>query len=354
MDGDVAAFARGAVARGETDPLGWRARLKRRTLLRSAGGAGALGLGLGSYAFGYEPGVRLRVVEHRLAPANWPADLPLSIALVADPHCGGPHTTLSRLARTVALTNALRPDLVVLLGDYLADHRFTTSRPSFRGVAEVLAGLKAPLGVHAILGNHDWWEDRATQRGAEGLPEAAADFAAAGLPILHNEARRLVHQGRPIWLGGLGSQWAYREKRGAYRGAHDLAATLEAFTDDAPAILLAHEPDIFPSVPERVAVTLSGHTHGGQVRIGGYSPIVPSRFGNRYAYGAIEEAGRHLVVSGGIGNSMLPVRLGMPPEVTMVRLGGAAGQDTPRRDTPRRDTPMRDTPMAAAPKRAKA
>ena len=81
-------------------------------------------------------------------------------------------------------------------------------------------------------------------------------------------------------------------------------------------------------------MTLSGHTHGGQVRIGGYSPIVPSRFGNRYAYGAIEEAGRHLVVSGGIGNSMLPVRLGMPPEVTMVRLGGAAGQDTPRREDP--------------------
>ena len=90
----------------------------------------------------------------------------------------------------------------MLLGDYLADHRFTTSRPSFRGVADVLAGLQAPLGVHAILGNHDWWEDAATQRGAEGLPEAAADFAAAGLPILHNEARRLVHQGRPSgWAG---------------------------------------------------------------------------------------------------------------------------------------------------------
>jgi predicted MPP superfamily phosphohydrolase len=83
-----------------------------------------------------------------------------------------------------------------------------------------------------------------------------------------------------------------------------------------------------------VAVTLSGHTHGGQVRIGGYSPIVPSRFGNRYAYGAIEEAGRHLVVSAGIGNSMLPVRFGMPPEVTMVRLGGTRPQDTPMVQAP--------------------
>jgi predicted MPP superfamily phosphohydrolase len=220
------------------------------------------------------------------------------------------------------MANALQPDLVVLLGDYLADHRFTTDRPSFRAVAEVLAGLRAPLGVHAILGNHDWWEDPAAQAGQAPLPEAAADFAAAGLPILHNEARRLVHNGRPIWLGGLGSQWAYRSRGGGLRGADDLATTLAAFTDDAPAILLAHEPDIFPHVPDRVAVTLSGHTHGGQVRFRNYSPIVPSRFGNRYAYGAIEEEGRHLVVSGGIGNSMLPVRLGMPPEVTMVELGG--------------------------------
>ncbi|MCB4821739.1 metallophosphoesterase [Roseicella aerolata] len=316
MDGDVAAFARGGSSR-----IGWRARLKRRTLLRAAGGAGAIGAGLGGYAFGYEPGVALRVVQHRLAPANWPADLRLSIALIADPHCGGPHTPLPRLARAVAMANAMQPDLVVLLGDYLADHRFVTDRPSFREVADVLAGLRAPLGVHAVLGNHDWWEDPAAQAGEAPLPAAAADFAAAGLPILHNAARRLVHDGRPIWLGGLGSQWAYRN-RSALRGADDLAATLAAFTDDAPAILLAHEPDIFPQVPGRVAVTLSGHTHGGQVRIRGYSPIVPSRYGNRYAYGAVEEEGRHLVVSGGIGNSMLPVRFGMPSEVTMVELGG--------------------------------
>ena len=76
-----------------------------------------------------------------------------------------------------------------------------------------------------------------------------------------------------------------------------------------------------PRCPSGVAVTSRGHTHGGQVRLFGYSPLVPSRFGNRYAYGAVEEGGRHLVVSGGIGNSMLPVRLGMPPEVTLLELG---------------------------------
>ncbi len=92
-------------------------------------------------------------------------------------------------------------------------------------------------------------------------------------------------------------------------------------TDDAPALLLAHEPDVFPRVPARVALTLAGHTHGGQVRVFGFSPIVPSDFGNRYAYGHVVQDGRHLIVSGGLGNSVLPVRFGVPPEITLVRLG---------------------------------
>ena len=111
-----------------------------------------------AYAFGAEPGLRLRLVHHRLAPAAWPRGLALRIAIIADPHTGGPHSGLERLARAVAMANAERPDLAVLIGDYLADHRFATGRPSFREVAEILAGLRAPLGVHAVLGNHDWWE----------------------------------------------------------------------------------------------------------------------------------------------------------------------------------------------------
>ena len=316
MDGDVAAQFRAASAEGKDRRL-----RRRRLLLRGAGGLGALGAGLAGWAFGWEPGVRLRLVRHALTPAAWPSGLALRIAIIADPHAGGPHTPLPRLARAVALANAARPDLAVLLGDYLADHRFITTRPSMREVADVLAGLRAPLGVHAVLGNHDWWEDAAAQAGTGTLPEAAAAFAAAGLPVLHNGVRRLEHRGRPVFLAGLGSQWAYRGRAGRLRGADDLAGTLAGVPAGAPCILLAHEPDIFPEVPPGVALTLSGHTHGGQVRLFGYSPLVPSRFGNRYAYGAVEEAGRHLVVSGGIGNSMLPVRFGMPPEVTLVDLG---------------------------------
>ena len=97
-------------------------------------------------------------------------------------------------------------------------------------------------------------------------------------------------------------------------------------TDEAPVLLMAHEPDIFPQVPSRVSLTLSGHTHGGQVRLLGWSPVVPSRFGNRYAYGRITEPRpdgpeTDLIVSGGIGGSILPVRFGVPPEIVLLELG---------------------------------
>ena len=105
-------------------------------------------------------------------------------------------------------------------------------------------------------------------------------------------------------------------------GLDDLPGTLAQITDEAPVVLLAHEPDIFPHVPPSVALTLSGHTHGGQVRLFGYSPVVPSHFGNRYAYGHVIEEGRHLIVSGGLGCSMAPVRLGVPPEINLVEVVG--------------------------------
>jgi len=96
---------------------------------------------------------------------------------------------------------------------------------------------------------------------------------------------------------------------------------LAKVTDDAPVIMMAHEPDIFPRVPERVSLTISGHTHGGQVNLFGYTPVVPSKFGSRYVYGHVVEGGRDLIVSGGLGLSGLPVRFGVPPEVVLIELG---------------------------------
>ena len=291
-------------------------RITRRDLLRLALGLTVLAPG---YAFGVEPGWRLRVQTHRLRPPNWPRGQRLRIAALADPHVGEPHMPLDRLARIVERTNALAPDVTVLLGDYEAGHPFVTRPVPLDQAARVLARLHAPLGVYAVLGNHDWWSDRAAQRRRAGPTRAHRALLDAGIDLMENRAVRLSKGAEALWLLGLGDQLAFR-RRGV-RGVDDLPGTLAQVTDDAPAILLAHEPDIFPRVPDRVALTLSGHTHGGQVRLLGFSPVVPSRFGNRYAYGHVREGRRDLVVSGGLGCSILPVRFGMPPEITVIELG---------------------------------
>jgi predicted MPP superfamily phosphohydrolase len=192
--------------------------------------------------------------------------------------------------------------------------------------APLLAGLKAPLGVHAILGNHDWWEDKTVQRDGRGPTRARRALEAAGIPVYENDVARLTKAGRPFWLAGLGDQLAYfpaRRFRPVSRiGVDDLTATLAKVKDDAPIILLAHEPDVAIRVPSRVALQLSGHTHGGQVRLFGWSPVVPSRYGNRFAYGHTR-ASCDVVVSGGLGCSIMPFRLGVPPEIVLVILGGS-------------------------------
>jgi hypothetical protein len=240
----------------------------------------------------------------------------MRIAVVSDLHVGWPWVDLARVRRVVEVANALDPDLTVLLGDYAAGHEFVARPVLMADTAPILAGLRARLGVHAILGNHDWWDDRTAQRQG-GLPNLyASALEAVGIPVLSNRAVRI----EGFWLAGLEDQLALLRGRQGIIGLDDLPGTLAQVTDDAPVILLAHEPDIFPKVPERVALTLSGHTHGGQVRAFGYSPVVPSRYRNRYAYGHVREGGRDLVVSGGIGCSILPVRFGVPPEVTLVDL----------------------------------
>jgi predicted MPP superfamily phosphohydrolase len=190
--------------------------------------------------------------------------------------------------------------------------------------AGVLAGLKAPLGVHAVLGNHDWWEDKTVQREGKGLPSAGRALQAAGIPVYENDAKKLFKNGHSFWLAGLGDQLAYMPAR-RFRplkriGVDDLGATLAKITDDAPVVLMAHEPDIARRVPSRVALQLSGHTHGGQVRMLGWSPVSPS--GQQLAYGHIR-MNCDVVVSGGLGCSIMPFRLGVPPEIVLVTLGAA-------------------------------
>ena len=297
--------------------------LTRRAFLTFCGTAIA-GLGFSSYALGYEPMISLRVTSYRPSAPRWPGDLPLRIVALADIHACSPWMTPERIADIVRRANALKPDIIVLLGDYVSAIRSAQIVPDADWAVE-LAKLQAPHGVHAILGNHDWDEDREARRRGD-IPVAAGEaLKAAGIPVYHNQAVALDAGGRRFWLAGLGDQRALPplERGGPLRGLDDLPGTLAQITDDAPVILLAHEPDIFPDVPDRVALTLSGHTHGGQVKLFGLTPVVPSRYGSRYVYGHIHEAGRDLIVSGGLGCSGLPIRFGVPPEIVVVELGSS-------------------------------
>jgi uncharacterized protein len=232
----------------------------------------------------------------------------------------------SRLRAVVTAVNGLAPDLIAVMGDYVADHAFVSSRVSIDEVADILSSLRAPLGVYAVMGNHDWRADPAAQATLEPPVAYARRLVGSGLIVLENDARRIDAGIMGLWVLGLGCQRVRRPGRNdPWEGVDDLPATLAQITDDAPAILLAHEPDIFPDVPGRIALTIAGHTHGGQIRLGRWTPVVPSRFGSRYVWGHIREGGRDLVVSGGLGCSGLPLRFGRPPEVTMITLakGGA-------------------------------
>jgi predicted MPP superfamily phosphohydrolase len=298
--------------------------LTRRHVLKGLLGSVLAGLFSATYGVLVEPSLRLRIQRWQVGPRGWTAG-PLRIAVLADLHMCEPWMPLARLRRIVARTNALGADLIVILGDLDAGHRFVSARVPVDRTAGALAELRAPLGVHAILGNHDWWHDRPAQARQAGPSTVAVALAAAGLSVLQNRALRLTAPGgQGFWLAGLDDQLAFPQGNEVFHGLDDLEGTLAQVDDDVPVILLAHEPDIFPRVPDRVALTLSGHTHGGQLRLFGWSPVVPSAYGNRYAYGPVREGGRDLVVSGGLGCSILPLRIGVVPEITVVEIDGAA------------------------------
>jgi uncharacterized protein len=290
-----------------------RAQITRRRLLTAAAGlAGLAASTTAVYAGVIEP-AGLVVTRYAPAPRTWPAGRKLSITVIADLHAGGPGMQLPHVREVVDRANALRSDVIVLLGDFVAWYRFPYVRVPDPLWAAELARLNAPLGTWAILGNHDWWHDLRGVRGA---------LAGVGIPVLENDAVLLGAPGQKFWLAGIGDQLAYPLGRGRFFGADDLPWTMTKITSDDPVVLMVHEPDIFPRVPARVALTLAGHTHGGQVRLPLIWPaFVPSQYWARYAYGHVVERERHLIVSGGLGTSVIPARLGVPPEIVHVTLG---------------------------------
>ncbi len=270
-------------------------------------GAIAVLLGCGLWGFWIEP-ASLRVQEVDM-PVAWPYARPLRIAVVSDLHVGSPYQSLEHLRIVVDRINSTHPDLVCLLGDFVTVDVIGGRLVAPEPLAGELKRLTAPGGIMAVLGNHDDSFDR------HRMYRALSD---SGIRVLEDTAIRLVTPSGPVWIAGVSDFWS---------APHDIPRALRPITDDeTPILLLTHNPDIFPEVPRRVMLTLAGHTHGGQVRlpiIG--SPIVPSRFGQRFASGHVVEGGRHLFVTTGVGTSGIPVRFGVPPTISLLTISRAAG-----------------------------
>ncbi|WP_444886290.1 metallophosphoesterase [Microbulbifer sp. JMSA008] len=263
----------------------------------------AVALTLAVWAFFAEPR-SFRINEQALRLESWPASCSgLSVAVLADLHVGSPYKGIESLRSLVNQVNASSPDLVLLPGDFVIQGVVGGSFVTPESAAEVLAGLKAPLGVFAVMGNHDWWLDPKRVERA---------FTEKGIPLLEDASTKISSGHCAFQLVGISDFW---------EGPHNIDRAMSAIEESETVLAFTHNPDIFPQIPQRIALTIAGHTHGGQVYLPLIGrPIVPSRYGERYAIGHIEEEGKHLFVSPGVGTSILPVRFLVPPEVTLLRL----------------------------------
>jgi len=268
-------------------------------------GAAALvaALALGVWAFAIEP-ASLTVRKYELSVPHWNVQLAgLQVAVLADLHVGSPFNGISKLNRIVELTNSLKPDLIVIPGDFVVHGVLGGSFVAPEDTAAALARLKAPLGVWASLGNHDWWLD--ARRVASALEKQ-------NIPVLEDQAVQIRRGNAHFWLIGISDFW---------EGRHDIRKAMGRVTDDAPVLMFTHNPDVFPTISDRFSLLIAGHTHGGQVYLPLLGrPIVPSQYGQRFAYGHVAEDGRNMFVSPGLGTSILPVRFRVPPEVTLLVL----------------------------------
>ena len=286
----------------------------------------AVGAVLLGYSYFIEPN-RLVARSSEIAIRDLdPALDNLRIVLVSDIHGGSNNVTFEKILEVTASANDQKPDLVLLVGDFVSEYpgeRSATSplrMPADR-IADGLAGLNAKLGVFAVLGNHD---------GGSGS-RVAVELERVGIRVLEDEVAIVTRNDRELRILGFkdhleaGNRWK--------RLPQDTQKILDG-TGDGDIIALQHSPDIFPSITgdksisPKLRLVLAGHTHGGQVwlPILGRS-IIPSSYGQKYAYGHVFENGVHLFVTGGIGTSILPFRFMVPPEISVLTLRAASDQN---------------------------
>lgn len=266
----------------------------RRRILQKLTAFAAFGTTTGAMASGNK-GALVEHVEIAV-PGLPPAMDGFRIAQLSDLHLE-PFTTVEDILQSVQACNSLKPDMVALTGDFVTHN--TRAAPV---VAELLAQLKAPYGVYASLGNHDFWS---------GATDVVRAFNKHKIPVLRNETYRVHTDHGTLWLGGIDS---------VYVNKPDVRKTLQDWKQTQPLVLMMHEPDAADVIASAgvKALQLSGHTHGGQFVFRGKTPMYlrRARHGKKYLAGLYQVGDLQLYVNRGIGCVGLPMRIGCPPEVT--------------------------------------
>lgn len=247
----------------------------------------------------FDPIVRTATVKL----PNWPAGVtPVRAVLISDIHIGSHAMDADRLDRIVGQINALQPDIVLIAGDFIYGHDADGAQKLGPALVAPLKKLHPPLGVVAVLGNHDHWT---------GPGEVSALLAQAGVTVLVND----VTARGPITIGGVDDDFS---------GHANIAATMARLRPFAGArVILTHSPDIAPRLPRDARLLLAGHTHCGQGVLPIYGPVTSvSHFKDHYRCGLVLDPGLAVIVTGGLGTSGPPLRFGAPPDLWLITLEG--------------------------------
>lgn len=256
-------------------------------------------------AYGRWEATQIQVRRQTVAVRHLPAAfVGKTVAVMTDFH-HGPYVGIEFVQEAVKLANALAPDAFALVGDFA--HKGTNTAEQLPACLEVLEGLRAPLGVFAVPGNHDMQDAGKIYRNS---------VKATTLSDLTNRSVRLTADGEHLWVAGVDDHWW---------GKPDQEAALRGIPDGAAVVLLSHNPDFAEEHPDpRVGLVLSGHTHGGQMGVPWVRRLwLPSRYGEKYAGGLADGPASPVLVSRGLGTAGLPFRLNCPPEINMLTLTAA-------------------------------
>ena len=256
---------------------------------------------LAMWGFFLEPSsIRQTQIESKKWKLN-----PLRIVFFSDLHVGSPFVTLGAVDNLVKRINALSPDLILIGGDLLINGVLGGTFQSIELVAPILTRLKARLGTFAVLGNHDWWNNG---------PHIQIILEQHGIRVLENQSQKFVQDNGAEWfLIGIGDQMT---------GHSNLKKAFFNVPKAASKVVFMHDPGSLLESPPAFDVAMAGHLHGGQVYIPGWgAPITPGHAPTSWAQGWVELPLGRLYVSNGIGTSILPVRIGAPPEFVVLDLG---------------------------------